>query len=246
MDSQEKTYRRHNVGFGFMKLKQMVPMTVRNALRPTYYAWLRHRTLQRPTPIEEIHHYWKNPDSANDPHEYALQHQARSEFLVKLLRRYVPVEGCVVEVGCNTGRNLNAALQAGYRSLEGIEISTNAVELMKKYFPELASVADIRVGPIEQLVGSVENVECIFTMAVLVHIHPSSDWVLAELANRATTLITIELESAFGSRWFPRNYKKVFERLGMRQMEEIDCAKVPEVASELENCTARVFQHKPS
>lgn len=227
-----------------MQIAQIVPKTVRNALRPTYYTWLRYWTIRRPTSIEEIHRYWKNPDSDNDPHEYATQHQARSKFLVKLLRRYVPIEGSVLELGCNTGRNLNAALQAGYRNLKGIEINSDAAELMKKYFPELAKVADIRVGPIEQLVRSVENVECVFTMAVLVHIHPSSDWVFPELAKRAATVITIELETGFGSRWFPRNYKEVFEGAGMRQVEKIDCGKVPEVVDELANCTVRVFQHK--
>jgi SAM-dependent methyltransferase len=227
-----------------MQIVQIVPKAVRNALRPTYYRWLRYWTIRHPTSLEEIHRYWKNPDSDNDPHEYAMQHQARSKFLVKLLRRYVPLEGSVLEVGCNTGRNLNAALHAGYRNLKGIEINSDAAELMKKYFPELAKVADIRVGPIEQLVRSVENVECVFTMAVLVHIHPSSDWVFPELAKRAATVITIELETGFGGRWFPRNYKEVFEGAGMRQVEEIDCGKVPEVVDELANCTVRVFQHK--
>jgi hypothetical protein len=30
----------------------------------------------------------------------------------------------------------------------------------------------------------------------------------------------------------------------MRQVEEIDCGKVPEVVEELADCTVRVFQHK--
>jgi SAM-dependent methyltransferase len=227
-----------------MQIVQIIPKVVRNALRPAYYTWLRYWTIRHPASIEEIHRYWKNPDSDNDPHEYATQHQARSKFLVKLLRRYVPPEGSILELGCNTGRNLNAALQAGYRNLKGIEINSDAAELMKKHFPELAKVADIRVGPIEHLVRSLENVECVFTMAVLVHIHPSSDWVFPELAKRAATVITIELETGFGGRWFPRNYRKVFEGAGMRQVEEIDCGKVPEVVDELANCTVRVFQHK--
>jgi hypothetical protein len=32
-------------------------------------------------------------------------------------------------------------------------------------------------------------------LAVLVHIHPASDWIFAEIANRAKTLIVIEGES---------------------------------------------------
>jgi SAM-dependent methyltransferase len=229
-----------------MKVRELVPAPARHALRPAYYAVLRYWYHLHPTPIEDIYRYWKNPDSDNDLHDYATRYQARSEFLVKLLRRHVPTEGRVLEVGCNVGRNLNAAFQAGYRNLEGIELNSNAIELIKKYFPEMAKVADVHFGLIENFVRSLGNFECAFAMGVLQHIHPSSEWVFPELAKRAATVITIEHEKSFGWRWFPRNYKNVFESAGMQQIEEIECAKLPELAADgLENCTARVFKKNP-
>ena len=61
-----------------MKIGQIVPKPVRNALRPPYYAWLRYRTIHHPTSIEETHRYWTILDSDNYPHEYALR-STRSE-----------------------------------------------------------------------------------------------------------------------------------------------------------------------
>jgi len=55
-----------------MKMGQTVPKPVRNALRPTYYAWLRYWSIHHPTSIEKIRRYWTNPDSDNDLHEYAM------------------------------------------------------------------------------------------------------------------------------------------------------------------------------
>ena len=93
----------------------------------------------------------------------------------------------------------------------------------------MASVANIHVGRIEDNIQSIENKDCIFTMAVLVHIHPSSEWMFSEIAKRAKTLIVIEAEKDATWRHFARDYKKIFEGLGMRQLEEIQCNEVLEL-----------------
>lgn len=56
-------------------------------------------------------------------------------------------------------------------------------------------------------------------MAVLEHIHFDSDWIFAELVRIAPLIITIEDEVDISTRHFPRNYQKVFEPLGMRQVD---------------------------
>jgi len=197
-----------------------------------------------PKPVQEIHEFWKNhPDPLNDPHFYATNLKASADFLANLLRHYVPPEGRVLEIGCNVGRNLNAVFQAGYRNLQGIELNPKAVELMKEYYPDMARAATIHVGLVEELIGTIGAVDCIYTTGVLEHIHSKSNWIFPELVKRASTIITIEAEKSFGWRWFPRNYKRVFESLGMQQVEEIENASLPSsIAAELENFTTRVFQ----
>ena len=104
----------------------------------------------------------------------------------------MPKSASLLELGCNVGRNLNAAYQAGYRNLEGIEINPEAVEILKKTFLKWLQLHNIQLGRIEDYIRSIESRDCIFTMAVLVHIHPSSDWIFAEMANRVKTLILVE------------------------------------------------------
>ena len=56
-------------------------------------------------------------------------------------------------------------------------------------------------------------------MAVLQHIPPENDEVFAHIARLGKyNLLTIEDESYSSSRHFPRNYKVVFEKLGLRQI----------------------------
>lgn len=85
--------------------------------------------------------------------------------------------------------------------------------------------------------------DLIYTMAVLEHIHPDSEWVFGELA-RATsgTLITIEDERAVTWRHFPRNYREVFEAQGLRQVHEARLT----ATEDLDGFLARVFKPSPT
>lgn len=226
-----------------MKIAAFVPPSLRSLLRRPYYAVRRRWMYAHPTPVRIVQEYWQKPDAVNDPHTY-LSPIARSEFLVGLLEKYVPKSASLLELGCNVGRNLNAAYQAGYRNLEGIEINPEAVEILKKTFPEMASTTNIRLGRIEDHIRSIESRDCIYTMAVLVHIHPSSDWVFAEMASRAKTLILVEAEKAASWRHFARDYHKIFTKLGMHQKAKINCDTIPELVEEggLTNYVARIFQ----
>jgi SAM-dependent methyltransferase len=225
-----------------MPIRELIPSPIKHLLRQPYYFFRRRWLYVHPEPIDTIHNYWRRPDDANDPRKY-LTGRTRSRWLVEILEKYVPKEGSLLELGCNVGRNLNEAYQAGYRDLETIEINPEAIEILKQSYPEMASIANIHVGRIEDNIQFIENKDCIFTMAVLVHIHPSSEWMFSEIAKRTKTLIVIEAEKDASWRHFARDYKKIFEGLGMRQLEEIQCNEVEELMAErgLQTYVARVF-----
>ncbi len=64
-----------------------------------------------------------------------------------------------------------------------------------------------------------DSVDVIFTMAVLLHIHPSSAGLFREIVRVARTYVcTIEAESALAGYVFPRNYRRVFGRLGCSEV----------------------------
>ena len=77
-------------------------------------------------------------------------------------------------------------------------------------------------------------------MAVPEYIHKDSEWVFAEMA-RITKNLLVTIEDERGSSWrhFPRNYRKVFERLGMKQTEDLNCHGVDGLSAAF---YARVFE----
>ena len=54
-------------------------------------------------------------------------------------------------------------------------------------------------------------------------------------------VITLEDEVAVSWRTFARNYKRVFEGVGMVQVEEDDCVELPDWYG---SCRLRVFKHE--
>jgi len=223
--------------------------TLRGAARRTRYALQQQLERVRPQrDRDEIHSYWERPDAAdagNQPSAYVAPEggAARSELLVSLAEPYLTEHSRVLEVGTNVGRNLNQLWQGGQRNLTGIEISAQAVEAMRRQYPEMAAGSDIRVGRAEDLLAALEEpFDLVFTMAVLVHIHFDSDPVvfpdLARLAGRA--LITVEDERHRSWRHFTRDYREVFEALGLRQVRELECG--PLAIGLPSDYVARVFE----
>ncbi len=175
---------------------------------------------------EELYQFWQNPNKGNEPSKY-LNKTERSKFLYEYVQKYVDETARILEPGCNVGRNLNYLFEKGYTHLTGIEINEDAVQLLKKHYPKMSEEIQIFTGPIEDVIQSFEtnSFDLTFSMAVLEHIHPDSDWIFSELARVTKSyLIIIESETWDSDRHFPRNYKKIFERLGFNQIEEnTDC-----------------------
>jgi len=196
----------------------------------------------RPATREDVHKYWMEPwDGINLPQEYAGA-KARTQFLVQIVSRHADPPARILEVGCNVGRNLNALFEAGYRGLlAGIEISRDAVRLMKETYPAMAAAAQIYNAAVEDVVRGFGDraFDLVFTMAVLEHIHTSSEWVFPEIARITNRyLVTIEDERGYSWRHFPRNYQRVFEPLGFRQIEQITCKEIEGLGKDF---IARVF-----
>ena len=191
-----------------------------------------------------MHAFWRNPDPVNRPEAYSVPVE-RSEFLVDLLARHGTSGGRVLEIGPNVGRNLEALRLAGYHRLEGIEISEHAVAAMRETYPLLAAIATIYNAPVEDVIGTLPDAsfDIVFTMAVLEHLHPDSEWVFAEMVRVCRgVIVTIEDEAGKSRHHVPRHYKVVFESLGLLQIEESDPAGVGELGPTFR---ARVFSRTP-
>lgn len=229
-----------------------IPDFLKSILRPIYRAVISSRLYRKvyrirypASPRDLLLQYWKSPwDGSNIPREY-LEGRARSLFLVEIVKRYNKTNARILEIGSNVGRNLNYLFLAGFKELSGIEISENAVQLLKELYPEMASHVKIYNISVEELIKDFKDGEfdVVFTMAVLEHIHPDSEWVFPQVARITKhVLITIEDELSLSWRHFPRNYKDIFEPLGMKQVEALNCSDVDGLGNSF---FARIFRPMP-
>ena len=179
---------------------------------------------------EQVHEFWQNPKDQNSPERYLdYDHTLkRSEFLVgKIKKNFKPKTTKILELGCNVGRNLNALFGEKYKKLTGIEINTNALEILVKTYTEMSLRTTLINGSFEDVLPTIPTggVDVIFTLAVLMHVHPESEFIFNEMKRIAKKgIITIEYENNMGGnpieRIEKRNYKAIFEGDGWKQQEE--------------------------
>jgi len=174
---------------------------------------------------DKLREYWRNPpqEDGNRPMDYlTADGWIRSGYLVQYISNILPKNAKIIELGSGVGRNLATLKFSGFTDLFGVELNENAIQTMRKTFPSLDAMT-IFHGPIEDWVNDFDSAvfSLVFTMAVLEHL-PQESRVVFEHICRITKkyLLTIEDEQFSSFRHFPRNYKKIFEPLGMIQIDE--------------------------
>ena len=202
----------------------------------------------------ECQEFWKGmsndePFSGNHPEAYASKPQDIVRFLHEFWKPYVGYEDSILELGCNCGANLYGLNRLGYQHLNGIEINEHAVSHMAHAFPDLAKRAVISLGSVEEMLPKAEtrSIDVIFSMAVLLHVHPTSNSVFDEMVRVARKYIcVIEAEVANCSYVFARNYKRVFQRRGWSEIKSVLLTKdaFPDMDSNYYGYAARLF-HVP-
>jgi SAM-dependent methyltransferase len=192
--------------------------------------------------LEENQAFWRD---SHNPLSYLNAPRERTDFLVEVVAGLLLDSPAILEIGCNSGRNLFGLWDAGYRDLTGIEINLSAIRLMREARPDctIAAIPHAVEDIIQQLPS--RHFDVIYTMAVLLHLHQKSEWVFAEMVRIcAHYLITIEREDSNAKnpqgiqRHWRRNYRTVFEALGMRQLD------VQNGPGDLSKYVLRVFERK--
>ncbi|MGH9367617.1 MAG: class I SAM-dependent methyltransferase [Thermoanaerobaculia bacterium] len=230
-----------------------------NIIRPKrFFTSLNQRLIEKGfTPpwiwsAEECHRFWasrqNNEESAgNRPVDYAAKEMGIIDFLDGFWKPEVVADYSILEVGCNCGVNLHGLRSLGYRHLSGIEMNGNAVAEMRRSFPDLEKVAEISLGTLEELLPKMpsKSVDVVFTMGVLMHVHPRSCQVFSEMVRIARRyIVIIEAEIANCGYLFARNYRRVFGRLGCAQVKSTLLTReaFPYVSRGYDGLTARLFK----
>ncbi len=168
--------------------------------------------------------YWSeqaDPDQPNNPSTYSRKPLEVIEWLHEFWSPEIGPASSVLEVGTNSGPNLEGLRRLGYQRLSGLEINPNAIAEMRRAFPELTEAATVHEGHAEQVLGGMEasSVDALFSMAVLLHVHPASHRVMEEMVRVAGEHVCVlEAEDVTCSYIFARNYRRVFERLGCTEL----------------------------
>jgi SAM-dependent methyltransferase len=224
------------------QLGQAPPAVLVEHVLKTYVGQVVQRAISEHLSRDEVHAFWRKPDLfGNNPEDYLYAPPDRSQFLLELIKPLELTAPSILEIGCNAGRNLNALWQAGYHNLRGFDLNADALELLRAEFPAMAAEIVLEAGPAEEVLPSIQNrsIDLVFSMAVLVHIHYESNWVLEDVARIARRhIVTIEDEACTTSRHFKRNYRDVFEGLGFCQIAEHGMEHI----QDLTQYTARVFE----
>jgi len=172
----------------------------------------------------------------NRPIDYAMKDTSMVEAFSFAISPYIDKDSSILELGSNCGVNLNHLFVLGYTDLYGIEINPIAILQMKQSFHELN--ANIFNSSLEEALPAIPNnsYDLIFSMAVLLHIHPDSNFIFNEIARISRKYIcTIEGENSYCPWCFPRNYKRIFESRRFKQIFEIE--KMPKASY-----TMRIFK----
>lgn len=195
---------------------------------------------------EQIHNYWKSrSDESVSNRIHTNIDIPRRQFLLALLEPEVRNDEKILELGCQVGGTLNYLYENGYANLAGIEINSEALNVLRREFPELASNAELYGSSIEDKITDFEpdEVDTCFTMAVLEHIHPESEWIFEEMARiTSKCIITIEDESAVSSRHIPRDYSEIFTNFGFELVKSVQYDDMPSDVEYASGFIARVFR----
>jgi SAM-dependent methyltransferase len=115
-------------------------------------------------PKSEVLRRWKETEPLY------LDNGPRRAWIANIIRSYCPLDGRILELGCNAGKNLEAIHALGYSHLYGVDINDAALDAMQAALPtaiglhcELSTILNF-----EKLL----QFDVVFSLAVLMHIHP--------------------------------------------------------------------------
>lgn len=135
--------------------------------------------------------------------------------LTRLLETSDPADS-VMDMGCNSGANLNLLYEAGYRHLFGVDASKAALEHFAQIFPETLKVADVRHDLFQRYLQDCSDgmVDVIHSNgATLELVHPSFP-IVAEMCRVARRAVYVDIQERGHA--YPRDYIAQFERHGFQ------------------------------
>ena len=106
---------------------------------------MEHPTSQQPVDQSFVRESWEEADHARDYID-AVTSVGLWESERRLMERYVPRSGAVLDIGCGAGRTTFGLYEAGYYGVTGFDLSTTMVEAARRIATERGLPVRFDVG----------------------------------------------------------------------------------------------------
>lgn len=169
---------------------------------------------------------FRGPTKRQHWEEYPTEHfvemdEASKVLLAEIEARAPDRNAAILDLGCNTGRHLNALHQRGYRNLRGVDWSAAAQRDMASRYPEAhAAVKLTRASFQEFLVEGAEQVDLAYSRgATFELVHPSFPLVrrVCAVVRRHVVLAIDETGHAYPRFWIYEFSREGFELRHLRR-----------------------------
>lgn len=169
----------------------------------------------------DIKKYWTDV-AADEPHgyeTYAGHTDAELDEVFDALLRLCPPNARLLEVGSNTGTNLDyLRRKGGFSAFTAVEINGRAIDNFRKIYPETFAMTQAIVGDALPTLRGLPSAsyDVVFSRGCLINIPYEDDAIFAEMHRLSRNIVIIMEAEALkkGSVLFPRDYDKIFKDLG--------------------------------
>lgn len=134
--------------------------------------------------------------------------------------RMCPLDARIIEIGCNTGTNLEYLRKKGYSKFAGIEINEAAAKNFATVYPETFDLTDMYVGDAIEMIEGIDDdsFDVVVTKGCLMNI-PYTDRGIFDHINRIvkSTILIKEADPIVpGSVMFEYDYEEIFSDYGFQ------------------------------
>lgn len=126
----------------------------------------------------------------------------------------LPRTETLMEIGCNSGCDLNFVYQAGFRNIKAVDVSGQALVTFQKLFPEAWANAEVSHDLFQRylLVQPSKSVDTIYSNGAAIElVHPSFP-IVREMCRIARNGVILELNPR--TTGYPRDYAGQFHQRG--------------------------------
>jgi SAM-dependent methyltransferase len=143
---------------------------------------------------DDVRREWADRSGEYSPAYYAYRGpDETSETVRAVLGEHCSTDASVMELGCGPGRHLAHLHDAGFSALSGLDVNSEAFDVLAEEYPELWSAGEFVCAAIESAVPEYadDQFDAVYSVETLQHVHPDEAWVFTEIVRITDELLVI-------------------------------------------------------